>query len=432
MMNHNWSEEARERGSRDEHPTETMGQAPPPPPPTSASPYWSDQQPSEPLQHKTRRFGWPVLITGVVLAGVLGGGAGGIAVHYAGSTGATSSESVQESPQLNRSEDVTPTTEAAATASPSVVTLSVGGDEAQGSGSGVILDKEGHILTNSHVVTLGGQTAAANVQVQTSEGQVHQAEVVGTDPLSDLAVIKIDAEGLSPIEMGSAKDLNVGDQAVAIGAPMGLSGTVTEGIISNLDRTISVSSSAVPEEPEMPEQESPFEFGLPENQEVPAEQGQIHLNVIQSDAAINPGNSGGALVDQAGRLIGINVAIATRTEGNVGLGFAIPAEYAQRVADELIENGEASHGMLGVSIVPSGDANISAGARVVEVVEDGPAAGADLESDDIITAIDGKSVTDPGSLSATVRQYSAGSEVELTVVRDGEEFTETLQLGSMS
>src|SRR5690625_1469575 len=109
------------------------------------------------------------------------------------------------------------------------------------------------------------------------------------------------------------------------------------------------------------------------------QQGQVHLNVIQSDAAINPGNSGGALVDHAGRLIGINVAIATRSEGNVGLGFAIPAEYAQRIVGELIENGEASHGMLGVSIVPSGDENISSGARVVEVVEDGPAAGANLE-----------------------------------------------------
>ena len=247
-MNDNWSDEAREQSHRDEQPTETLGQTPPPPPPTSAAPHWSDQ-PSEPSQSKSRGFRWPVLITGVVLAAVLGGGAGGVAVYYAGSTGATSSESVQESPQLNRTEDVTPTTEAAATASPSVVTLSVGGDEAQGSGSGVILDNEGHILTNSHVVTLGGQTAAANVQVQTSEGQVHQAEVVGTDPMSDLAVIKIDAEGLTPIEMGSAEDLNVGDQAVAIGAPMGLSGTVTEGIISNLDRTISVASSAVPEEP---------------------------------------------------------------------------------------------------------------------------------------------------------------------------------------
>lgn len=430
-MNENWSEDAREHGRRGEQPTETMGQAPPPPPPASAPQPWN-AKPSEPVQQKSRRFGWPALVIAVLLAGGLGGGAGGLAVHYASSPSVSSGEDVQESPQLNRTDDVTPTTEAASVASPSVVTLSVGGDQAQGSGSGVILDEEGHILTNSHVVTLGGQTAAADIQVQTSEGQVHEAEVVGTDPLSDLAVIKIEAEDLTPIEMGSAQELNVGDQAVAIGAPMGLSGTVTEGIISNLDRTISVASSAVPEEPEMPEQESPFEFGLPENQEVPAEQGQIHLNVIQSDAAINPGNSGGALVDHQGRLIGINVAIATRTEGNVGLGFSIPAGYAQRVAQELIENGEVSHGMLGVSIVPSGDGNISAGARVVEVVEGGPAENANLEADDVITAIDGKSVTDPGSLSATVREYPAGSDVELTVVRDGEEFTETLQLGGMN
>src|SRR5699024_2971622 len=178
---------------------------------------------------------------------------------------------------------------------------------------------------------------------------------------------------------GSTEDLNVGDQAVAIGAPMGLSGTVTQGIVSTLDRTISVASSAVPEEPETPEEESPFEFGLPENTEPPTGQGQIHLNVLQSDAAINPGNSGGPLVDHEGRLIGINVAIATRTEGNVGLGFAIPVDYAQRVAQELIENGEATHGMLGVSIVPAGDQNVSSGARVLEIVEDGPAAGANLE-----------------------------------------------------
>lgn len=414
-----------------EQPTQTMWQGPPPPPP-STSVHSGYGESGEPVQQKSRRFGWPALVTGIVLAGLLGGGAGGLAVQYAGSDSTSSSGEVQQSPQLNRTDDVTPTTEAAAQASPSVVTLSVGGDQAAGSGSGVVLDEEGHILTNSHVVTLGGQTAAADIRVQTSEGQVHEAEVVGTDPMSDLAVIKVDAENLPPIEMGSAEDLNVGDQAVAIGAPMGLSGTVTDGIISTLDRTISVASSAVPEEPEMPDQESPFEFGLPENQEAPSQQGQIHLNVIQSDAAINPGNSGGALVDQAGRLIGINVAIATRTEGNVGLGFAIPVEYAQRVAQELIENGEATHGMLGVSIVPSGDENISSGAQVVELVEDGPAAGANLEPEDVITEVDGKSVTDPGSLSATVMEYPAGSEVELTVVRDGEEFTETVQLGGMN
>ncbi|GAA2026578.1 hypothetical protein GCM10009720_02850 [Yaniella flava] len=429
-MNDNWSEQPEREPSGDAHeqPTQHLMDAPPPPPPSQAS----YGQQSVPVQEKKpKRINWPVLGSSVVLAALLGGGAGGLAVNYFGNNGASAGAEIEQSPQLNRTDDVTPTTEAAAVASPSVVTLSVGGDQAQGSGSGVVLDEQGHILTNNHVVTLGGQSAAANVMVQTSDGQVHEAEVVGLDPMSDLAVIKIEAENLTPIEMGSTEDLNVGDQAVAIGAPMGLSGTVTQGIVSTLDRTISVASSAVPEEPETPEEESPFEFGLPEDTEPPTGQGQIHLNVLQSDAAINPGNSGGPLVDHEGRLIGINVAIATRTEGNVGLGFAIPVDYAQRVAQELIENGEATHGMLGVSIVPAGDQNVSSGARVLEVVEDGPAAGANLETDDVIVGIDDKSVTDPGSLSATVSEYPADSEVEMTVVRDGEEFTETLQLGSM-
>lgn len=400
---------------RTDQPDNGSVNSPPPPPAAQVN------------ERRSKRFGWPALITSVAVAALLGGGVGGLAVNSLGS--ATVEGSPQHTPQLNRTDDVTPTTEAAAVAGPSVVTLSVGGDQALGSGSGVILDEQGHILTNTHVVTLGGQTAAADVLVQTSDGEVYEAEVVGLDPMSDLAVIKIEAEGLTPIEMGSVEDLNVGDQAVAIGAPLGLSGTVTEGIISTLDRTISVASSAVPEEPDTPEQESPFEFRLPDQAQPPTPQGQIHLNVIQSDAAINPGNSGGALVDQAGRLIGINVAIATRSEGNVGLGFAIPVDYAQRVAEEIIENGEASHGMLGVTIVPAGDQYVSSGARVVEVVEDGPADGTEIQPDDVIVGIDGKTVSDPGSLSATVREYPAGAEVELTIERDGEEFTETVTLG---
>lgn len=404
-------------------PTASPGPQGPPPPPLSDS-----QSSFQPTPRNTKRFGWPGLITAAVLAGVLGGGAGGVAATYFAAENPGSTP-VEASPQLNRTDDITPTTEAAAVASPSVVTLSVGGDQAEGSGSGVILDDQGHILTNNHVITLGGQTAAANVAVQTHDGQVYEAEVIGLDPLSDLAIIKISADGLQPIEFGSTTELNVGDQAVAIGAPLGLAGTVTEGIISTLERTISVASSAVPEGQETPEQESPFEFRLPESSQAPVAQGQIHLNVIQSDAAINPGNSGGALVDQAGRLIGINVAIATRSEGNVGLGFAIPAEYAQRVAQEIIERGEATHGLLGVMIMPTGE-QLSAGARVVEVVEDGPAAGTQLKTDDVITAVNGRTVTDPGSLSATVREYAGGSEVELTVQRDGEEFSETITLGT--
>lgn len=403
----------------------------PPPPPPVAEPQQADYQTTtqhqSDSQRSSRRFGWPVLLISILVAALLGGGIGGLAVNAVNFD--TDGSNAEQSPQLNRTDDVTPTTEAASTASPSVVTLSVGGEQAQGSGSGVILDTEGHIITNTHVVTLGGQAAAADVQVQTHDGRVREAEVVGLDPMSDLAVIKIEAEDLDPIELGSAEELNVGDQAVAIGAPLGLSGTVTEGIISTLDRTISVASSAVPEEPDTPEQESPFEFRLPDQEEPPRAQGQIHLNVIQSDAAINPGNSGGALVDHAGRLIGINVAIASQTEGNVGLGFAIPVDYAQRVAEEIIENGEASHGMLGVKIVPAGDRYVSAGAEVVEVLDDGPAADTDIQADDVIVGIDGKTVRDPGALSATVREYPAGAEVELTVERDGEEFTETVTLG---
>lgn len=435
-MHETWPPHPERNTSSDQHDgsSASTGHGAPPPPPPSQSTFYSqpDAEPSDTDKHARGRFGWPVLLTSVVLAALLGGGAGGLVVNSLDDGSPAASSQIEDSPQLNRTDDVTATTEAAAVASPSVVTLSVGGDQAEGSGSGVILDDQGHILTNTHVVTLGGQTAAANVLVQTHDGEVYEAEVVGLDPMSDLAVIKIDAEGLQPIEMGSTEDLNVGDQAVAIGAPLGLAGTVTEGIISNLDRTISVASSAVPEEQETPQEESPFEFRLPDNTEAPAAQGQIHLNVIQSDAAINPGNSGGALVDHQGRLIGINVAIATRTEGSIGLGFAIPVEYAQRVAQELIDNGEASHGVLGVTIVPAGDTNISSGARIVEVVEDGPADGTQLQSDDVITAVNGEPVTDPGSLSATVREYPGGTEVELTVLRDGEEFTETVTLGGMN
>ena len=182
-----------------------------------------------------------------------------------------------------------------------------------GSGSEIILDDEGHILTNTHVVTLGGATSEPQISVRLNDGSTRSAQVVGTDPISDLAVIKVDdPSGLQPAEMGSSSELNVGDQAVAIGAPLGLSGTVTDGIISAKDRTISVASSAAPEEtesdaPQQQEQEQGqegegFEFYFPDMEERSA-QSQIHLNVLQTDAAINHGNSGGALVDDEGRII---------------------------------------------------------------------------------------------------------------------------------
>ncbi|MFC4370849.1 S1C family serine protease [Citricoccus nitrophenolicus] len=406
---------------------------------------------------KRRSVGVGTLIAGMLIAGLAGGGvAAGVNAATGEDTGASGggTGTVREQGHgldINRSEDATAVTAAAAKAAPSVVTLSVADGQSSGSGSGVILDDQGHILTNTHVVTLGGQSGSADVTVQTADGQVHAGTVVGTDPESDLAVVKIEAEGLTPIEIGDSSELNVGDSAIAIGAPLGLAGTVTDGIVSKLNRTISVASSAVPEDSgeggggNAPEFEIP---GLP-SPEQQQSQGSIYINVIQTDAAINPGNSGGALVDAVGRLIGINVAIAsagggasTDTSGNIGVGFSIPIDHAQRVAQDLIENGEATHGFLGVSVTPQpatppGDepeaegasirdqaaasGGFSAGARVVEVVEDSPAATAGLQEGDVITGLGDRTVADSQSLTAAVREYPEGDTATVHFTRDGQE-----------
>ena len=213
--------------------------------------------------------------------------------------------------------------QAAATALPSVVTISATSGQGSGSGSGSIIDDRGHILTNTHVVTLGGATADADITVRTADGEVYAATVVGTDPVSDLAVIKVDAQGLTPIALGSSADLRVGDDAIAIGAPLGLPNTVTDGIVSTLDRTIAVASAAAPEEAEAsaaPDGER-FRFEVP-GAPAPTPQQDIYINVLQTDAAINPGNSGGALVNSRGELVGVNVAIASaggQESGNLSL-----------------------------------------------------------------------------------------------------------------
>jgi putative serine protease PepD len=259
---------------------------------------------------------------------------------------------------------------------------------------------------------------------------VHTATVVGTDPESDLAVVKIDAEGLTPMELGESSALNVGDTAIAIGAPLGLSGTVTDGIVSKLNRTISVSSSAPQDGGEGGPGGAP-EFRIPGFPEQQQQRGSIYINVIQTDAAINPGNSGGALIDAEGRLIGVNVAIASAAggagegAGNIGVGFSIPVDYAQRVAQDLIQNGEATHGFLGVSVTPEQAAlasgGFSAGARVVEVVSGSPADEAGLKEGDVITGVGDRRVTDSQSLTAVVREYPEGGTATVDFMRDGQE-----------
>ncbi|RIJ61872.1 PDZ domain-containing protein, partial [Clavibacter lycopersici] len=324
-------------------------------------------------------------------------------------------------------------------------------------GSGVILSSDGYVLTNTHVVTLDGQTGDATIQVKTADGALYTAKLVGTDPVVDLAVIKLDdASGLTPIEFADSSKLNVGDTAIAIGAPLGLSGTVTDGIVSALDRSIQVASSAAPETPGDGSQsdETPFNFwpfgnegqggfGGQGGQGGSGAQGQaaatINLAVIQTDAAINPGNSGGALLDGDGKLIGVNVAIAnaggtSSTAGSIGVGFAIPSNLAKRVGEEIIQNGSASHGLLGASVrdVATGDSSTPVGgAFIAEVQSGGAAAAAGLRQGDIVTAFGSIPISKASDLTAQVRALAGGSEVELTVIRGGQKQQVDVKLGTL-
>ena len=381
-----------------------------------------------------KRFGSGTLVAGMLLAGLAGGGVAVGAQSLAGDIPPSSVASGSaEQLIVNNTDSVNEITAAAAKASPSVVTISVASGNSGGSGSGIILDKEGHILTNTHVVTLGGQAADPNVEVRTSDGKVHQASIVGTDPLSDLAVIKIDAQGLTPASFADSSELNVGDTAIAIGAPLGLSGTVTDGIISTLSRTISVSSSEVPEEPQEEEAPNPgdqWNFQFPEDSgNQSSGQGSIYLNVIQTDAAINHGNSGGALVNTNGEVIGVNVAIASASQdsGSIGVGFAIPSSYAERIAQDLIADGKATHGYLGVTVTAkaaeasSGGTQFSVGAEVAGVSGGSPAEKAGLREGDVITAVGERVIEDSLSLTAAIREQPVGDTVTLKVLRGGEE-----------
>ncbi|QTG80663.1 S1C family serine protease [Arthrobacter crystallopoietes] len=381
-----------------------------------------------------KRFGSGTLVAGMLLAGLAGGGVAVGAQSLAGDIPPSSVASGSaEQLIVNNTDSVNEITAAAAKASPSVVTISVASGNSGGSGSGIILDKEGHILTNTHVVTLGGQAADPNVEVRTSDGKVHRASIVGTDPLSDLAVIKIDAQGLTPASFADSSELNVGDTAIAIGAPLGLSGTVTDGIISTLSRTISVSSSEVPEEPQEEEAPNPgdqWNFQFPEDSgNQSSGQGSIYLNVIQTDAAINHGNSGGALVNTNGEVIGVNVAIASASQdsGSIGVGFAIPSSYAERIAQDLIADGKATHGYLGVTVTAkaaeasSGGTQFSVGAEVAGVSGGSPAEKAGLREGDVITAVGERVIEDSLSLTAAIREQPVGDTVTLKVLRGGEE-----------
>ncbi len=392
-------------------------------------------------------------VVGLLVAAAIVGGAAGLGGTYAGiSLWGSTNEATASGPSVvtvNDTENVNEVTAVAAKVVPSVVTISASSSSGAGTGSGVILSEDGYVLTNTHVVTLDGATADPTLSVTTSDGKVYRATIVGTDPTYDLAVIKLDdASGLDPIEFADSSDLNVGDDAIAVGAPLGLDNTVTTGIVSALNRSIEIASSAAPDDAagdddengQQGEQgESPFQFDFGQGQTSPQTSTTIKIAVIQTDAAINPGNSGGALVDDQGRLIGINVAIASSggtssgQSGNIGVGFSIPSNVAERISQEIIESGAATHGLLGATVQDAAtleNATIE-GAAISEVTGGGAAADAGLRAGDVVTEFDGVPISSAVDLTAQVRAAAAGAEVSLTYVRDGETRTADVTLGTL-
>ena len=401
------------------------------------------------------------VVAAIAVAALVGGVSGAGVSLWATSMNDDDAGTVTSSPTtvtVGNPDDATTITAVALKAAASVVTISVKSGEQGGTGSGVVLTKDGYILTNTHVVTLDGAAAKPTVQVQTSDGRLLEATIVGTDPIADLAVIKVkDVDDLVPATFADSTKLNVGDSAIAIGAPLGLSGTVTNGIVSSLNRSIQIASSAAPEESESDsgdnggngqQGDSPFDFwqfdqnGSDQNS-TSSSSATISLAVIQTDAAINPGNSGGALLDSDGNVIGINVAIASAgsgsssgQSGSIGVGFAIPSNFAKRIADEIIETGTATHGLLGASVLDvteddSSSASGVVGAAIKEIVSGGAADKAGLKVGDVITGVDGIHITGKTDLTAQVRALAAGSEATFSYVRDGKSASVKVTLGTL-
>ena len=358
------------------------------------------------------------LTTVAVLAALLASG-GTIAADRVWSD-AGQSATTGSAQDLGRDTDAAPVVQAdgsapnwtatAAAVSPSVVAITATSSQGGGQGSGVIIDSTGYVLTNNHVVA-----GAQELTVTTSDGRTFQAEIRGTDPSTDLAVITItgNPSNLTPVAVGDSDDLAVGDPVMAVGNPLGLAGTVTTGIVSALNRPVTTQGEGGGEQDQ---------FGQGQSQVEP-----VVTNAIQTSAAINPGNSGGALVNAGGQLIGINSSIASLgsgsgQSGNIGIGFAIPVNEATSIAQQLIDSGSATHAYLGVTPQDGSASDGSAtraGAEITSVGEDTPASAAGLQVGDVVTAVGGERVESALSLVAHIRERSAGDEVTLTVLRDG-------------
>ena len=387
------------------HPTAQFGQYAQPDP--YGSHFGSDAGASQPtaqaLQTKPKK-GRAGLVAGAVALALVSGGVGGAvgawSTHDDSGSGSGYSNNALNSPTPKTNPAINaPAGSVQAVANkvlPSVVMIKVAGNRAEGEGSGVVLSSDGLILTNNHVATGAGPNG--KIEVAFGDGSTATAKVVGADPVSDVAVIKADGKkDLTPIELGASNGVQVGQQVVAVGSPLGLAGTVTSGIISSLNRPVSTSGDS-------------------------GNQNTV-IDAVQTDAAINPGNSGGALVDMDGKLIGINTAIASlggqqssgTQSGSIGLGFAIPVDQARRIADELTKTGKATHALIGIQVPSEDDTN---GARVIDVTAGSPAEKAGIPKGAIITKVDDRTIDAGDALIAAVRSHAPGDKVKVTYTDD--------------
>lgn len=360
----------------------------------------------------------------IVAAGIGGGTAVG-ATHYLGQDQPAASSTVTKIVQSNGSNP--DWSAVASTVTSSVVSIQVVASSSEAQGSGVIWDAAGHIVTNNHVVSSLGSGASITVMVGDTS---YAAAVVGTDAASDLAVIKLTdpPSGLKPIAVAS-KSPTVGDPVMAIGNPLGLSSTVTTGIVSALNRPVTTSGT------QSQQPSGPFQ-----NQAQTSSNSTVVTNAIQTSAPINPGNSGGALVNGNGELVGINSSIASLSSsssssesGSIGIGFAIGASQVQWVADELIASGSVTHATLGVQVsdVQASDSSTTQlGAKIAAVTGGSSADRAGIKTGDVITAVNGAAVDSAESLIAQVRSFKPGTQIKVTLTRAGASQTVTVSLVS--
>lgn len=355
----------------------------------SDTPWWQPSAENKPKQIVYKRSNSNFYIFAVIIA-LIAGGVGA----FLGRGGATnlSANLVQTTNSIERAPDSI--AGLAARVIPAVVSIAVKGSGSSGTGSGFFLDSNGFILTNNHVVEAAAQSGSITVEL--SDGRKYRAKLIGRDSSYDLAVLKIDVVGAPTLQLGDSEKVQVGDAVIAIGSPLGLSGTVTAGIISSKNRAVTTGNGSG---------ESSF------------------INALQTDAAINPGNSGGPLVDATGAVVGINSAIATlgytTQAGSIGLGFAIPINQAKKTADQLIKTGSATYPIMGISV----DTRFAGpGAQItsdgVGITPGGPAEKAGLKAGDVIIEFGGTEIENSDQLIVVIRSKNVGDKVKLKYVRN--------------